>query len=148
MSPVAEDNDSEDVEYIVTADCGVFVLVVYQLVLVTFGFVYFKVVRNLVYAPVVKKERKRTRPTPAAGLKNSGKGRADNTEYYGDLLGGSDITRSHKTGEIAYFGDEGENVRVLGERTCARRNQKEPDTKQQREFQMAKWIANSLLRDG
>ena len=66
---MAEDNDSEDVEYIVTADCGVFVLVVYQLVLVTFGFVYFKVVRNLVYAPVVKKESKRTRPTIAAGLK-------------------------------------------------------------------------------
>ena len=60
-----------------------------------------------------------------------------------DLLDGS-----HKTGEIAYFGVEGENVRVLGERACARRNQKEPDTKKQREFQMAKWIANSLLRDG
>ena len=69
LSPVAENNDSEDVEYIVTADCGVFVLVVYRLVLVTFGFVYFKVVRNLVYAPVVKKESKRTRPTLAAGLK-------------------------------------------------------------------------------
>ena len=142
MSPVAEDNDSEDVEYIVTADCGVFVLVVYQLVLETFSFVYFKVVRNLVYMPVVEKESKRTRPTIAAGLKNSGKGRADNTEYYGDLLGGSDITRSHKTGEIAYFGDEGENVRVLGG------IKREPDTEKQREFQMAKWIANSLLRDG
>mgnify|MGYP006883856848 CR=1 FL=1 len=71
MSPVAENNDSEDVEYIVTADCGVFVLVVYQLVLVTFGFVYFKTVRNLVYVPVVKKESNCTRPTVAAGLKIS-----------------------------------------------------------------------------
>ena len=59
-----------------------------------------------------------------------------------DLLDGSDITRSHKTGEIAYFGDEGENVRVLGG------IKREPDTEKQREFQMAKWIANSLLRDG
>ena len=56
MSPVAEDNDSEDVEYIVTADCGVFVLVVYQLVLETFSFAYFKTVRNLVYVPVVDRE--------------------------------------------------------------------------------------------
>ena len=132
---MAENNDSEDDEYISTADFGVLAPVVYHAVLVTFGFAHFKTVRDLVYVPVVKKESNCTRPTVAAGLKNSGKGRADNTEYYGDLLGGSDITRSHKTGEITYFGDEGENVRVLGG------IKKEPDTEKQREFQTASWIA-------
>jgi hypothetical protein len=34
----------------------------------------------------------------------------------------------HKTGEIAYFGDEGENVRVLGG------IKKEPNTEKQREL--------------
>ena len=43
-------------------------------------------------------------------------------------LGSSDVARLHKTGEIAYFGDEGENVRVLGG------IKKEQNTEKQREL--------------
>ena len=59
-----------------------------------------------------------------------------------DSPGGSDIARSHKTGEVACYGDEGENVRGLdGIKT-------EPDTEKQREFQMASWGSrNSHLYD-
>ena len=50
---MAENNDSEDDEYISTADFGVLAPVVYHAVLVTFGFAHFKTVRDLVYVPVV-----------------------------------------------------------------------------------------------
>ena len=113
---MAEDNDSEDVEYIVTADCGVFVLVVYQLVLETFSFAYFKTVRNLVYVPVVEKESKRTRPTIAAGLKIAAR--------VGLTTPSTTATCSAaRTSTFAQDGGDHVLRRRGGERTCARRNQ-------------------------
>ena len=56
---MAENNDSEDDEYISTADFGVLAPVVYHAVLVTFGFAHFKTVRDLVYVPVVDRQGSR-----------------------------------------------------------------------------------------
>ena len=139
---MAENNDSEDDEYISTADFGVLAPVVYHAVLVTFGFAHFKTVRDLVYVPVVKKESNCTRPTVAAGLKNSGKDRADNTEYYGDLLGGSDIHVRTRRGRSRTSATRGRTYVCSAE---SRRSRTRRSSGSSRRRVGSRWVANSLV---
>ena len=115
--------------------------VVYHTVPVAYGFVYFKTADSYMSADDVEKDESKQESTASIGHGgecNAFLGRQVTTKN-DDSPGGSDIARSHKTGEITCYGDEGENVRGLdGIKT-------EPDTEKQREFQMASWIAELAL---
>ena len=90
---------------------------------------------GLTYMPVVEEEESETaseKHGSAANIKQIYSLLSDKTKY-GDSLGGSDILRSHKAGEIACFGDEGENVRVH-DGFVVKPEAEKPDTEKQREF--------------
>ena len=94
---------------------------------------------GLTYMPVVEEEESETASEKhGSELSNTQSYTllSDKT-MYGDSLGGSDILRSHKAGEIACFGDEGENVRVHDGFVVKPETEK-PDTEKQREF-LSEW---------